>query len=139
MEKAKYPYFFIFGPEAEIWAICSSDDRSNLAPELQKKKWPYLASWATNRKTKDTFFSSTFEVGESKVSLLFLFVAQKPRYGQFLPLTIDQTLRPSFKRRNGHISAPGPQIEKLRTLSFLQLLKFDKAKYPYIFNLWPRG
>ena len=25
------------------------------------------------------------------------------------------------------------------TLSFLQLLKFEKARYPYFFNLWPRG
>ena len=46
---------------------------------------------------------------------------------------------PSFKRWNCHISAPGPQIKKLRTLSFLQLLKFEIVKYPYFFNLWPRG
>ena len=36
----------------------------------------------------------------------------------------------TFKRWNGHISAPGPQIKKIRTLSFLQLLKFEKAKCP---------
>ena len=29
-----------------------------------------------------------------------------------------------------NISAPGPQIKKIRTLSFLQLLKFEKAKCP---------
>ena len=38
-----------------------------------------------------------------------------------------------------NISAPGPQIKKVRTLSFLQLLKFEKEKCPYFFNLWPRG
>ena len=44
------------------------------------RKWPYLGSWATNKKTKVTFFSSTFKVWESKVSLLFWFVAKEPRY-----------------------------------------------------------
>ena len=29
--------------------------------------------------------------------------------------------------------------QKLRTLSFLQLLKFEKAKCPYFFYLWPRS
>ena len=43
--------------------------------------WPYLGSKALNKKTKDTFISLTFKVWESKVSLLFLFVAQEPRYG----------------------------------------------------------
>ena len=31
-------------------------------PELQKMKWPYLVSWAKNKKNKATFFSSTFKV-----------------------------------------------------------------------------
>ena len=31
-------------------------------PELPKMKWPYLGSRAANQKTKDTFFSSTFNV-----------------------------------------------------------------------------
>ena len=33
----------------------------------------------------------------------------------------------------------GQKSKKIRTLSFLQLLKFEKAKCPYIFNLWPRS
>ena len=41
--------------------------------------------------------------------------------------------------KNANILAPGLQIKKLRTLSFLKLLKFEKAKYPYFFILWPRG
>ena len=45
---------------------------------------PYLSSWATNQKTKVTFFSLTFKVWESKCPY-FLFVAQEPRYWQFLP------------------------------------------------------
>ena len=90
-------------------------------------------------KTKDTFLSSTLKVWESKVSLFFWYMAQGLRYWHFSPWRWHVLLLLRFKRRNGHISAPGPQIKKLRTLSFLQLLKFEKAKYPYFFNLWPRG
>ena len=39
----------------------------------------------------------------------------------------------SSSEQNANILAPGAQIKKLRTLSFLQLLKFEKAKYPYFF------
>ena len=52
---------------------------------------------------------------------------------------LDVRFEPSAEEVIANISAPGPQIEILRTLSFLQLLKFDKAKYPYFFNLRPRG
>ena len=38
-----------------------------------------------NPKNKDTFFSSTFKVWESKVSLDFKFMVQGPRYWHFLP------------------------------------------------------
>ena len=62
-----------------------------------------------------------------------------PRYLAFFPWRWYELLLLRFKRRNGHISAPGQKIKKLRTLSFLQLLKFEKAKYPYFFDLWPRG
>ena len=36
----------------------------------------------------------------------------------------------SSEEEIANILAPGPQIKKLRTLSFLQLLKFEKAKCP---------
>ena len=108
-------------------------------PELPKMKWPYLSSWVTNKKNKDTFFCSTFKVWESKVSLFFQFMVQGPRYWAFFPWRCYELLLLRFKRRNGHISAPGPQIKKLRTLSFLQLVKFEKVKYPHFLNLWLRG
>ena len=41
---------------------------------------------------------------------------------------------PSSRGENANILAPGPQIKKLRTLSFLQLLKFKKLKCPYFFS-----
>ena len=51
--------------------------------EQKLGKWLYLGSWAPNQKSKGTLFSPTFKVTESKVSLLFLFMAQEPRYGYF--------------------------------------------------------
>ena len=45
----------------------------------------------------------------------------------------------SFKLENGRISAPEPQIKKIRVLYFLQLLKLQKAKCLYFFCLWPRS
>ena len=42
-------------------------------PELQKMKWPYLGSWTTNKKSKDTLLSQTLKVEEKKVSLVFHF------------------------------------------------------------------
>ena len=57
----------------------------------------------------------------------------------FIFWSLGSKVRDIVKWENANISAPGPQIKKLRTLSFLQLLKFEKAKYPYFFNLWPRG
>ena len=45
----------------------------------------------------------------------------------------------SSEEEINNISAPGPKIKKVRTLSFLQLLKFEKAKCPYFFNFWPRS
>ena len=84
--------FWFVAQEPRYWQFLPLTIARTLHQDLQKKKWPYLRSWATNQKTKVTFFYSTFIVWEIKVSLLFWFVAQKPRYGQFLPLTIDQTL-----------------------------------------------
>jgi hypothetical protein len=39
-------------------------------------------------KSKGTFFSSTFKVGDKKMPLVFLFKAQGLRYGHFLLCTI---------------------------------------------------
>ena len=44
----------------------------------------------------------------------------------------------SSKEENANISPPGPKIKKVRPLSFLQLLKFEKAKYPCFYHLLPR-
>ena len=111
-----------------------------LLPKFQKMKWPYLGSMATNKKTKDIFFPVTFKVWESRVSFFFFNLWPRGRDIGLFSLD-DGTYSSSWgsKERNGHISAPGPKIKKLRTLSFLQLLKFEKAKCPYFVHFWPGG
>ena len=129
----------------------------------QGKKVQYLGPLAINWKNKDILLSQTLKVEEKKVSLIFylwlrtlsflqLLKFEKAKYPYIFNLwprgrdielfsLDDGTYSSSWgsKERNGHISAPGPQIKKLRTRSFLQLLKFEKAKCPYFFHLWPRG
>ena len=61
---------------------------------------------------------STFKVWEIKVSFLFCFLAQEPRYLQFLPLMIGRTLHLTFRRRYYHIFAPRPHIEKVGHFAF---------------------
>ena len=51
---------------------------------VKGRKCQYLRPWANNKKTKDTLLSQTLKVEEKKVSLVFLFVAQEPRYGHFI-------------------------------------------------------
>ena len=70
-EKAKYPYFFIYGQGAKILALFLVTVARTPPPEDQKTQWLWFGYWATNQKTKDTFFSSSLKVWESKVSLFF--------------------------------------------------------------------
>ena len=105
-EKKVSLVFLICGPGAEILAFSHLTISRTLLPKLHKIEWPYLGS------------------------LVFQFMAQGPRYWPFFPWRWHILLLLRFKRRNPHISAPGPQIKKLRALSFLQLLKFEKAKCP---------
>ena len=98
----------------------------------QMRKWPYLSSCIMNQKTKVTLLSQTLKVEEKKAFLFFLFVTQELRYGHFIFWTSVSEVRIIVKGRKcqylGHWA-----IKKLRTHSFLQLLKFEKAKYPHFF------
>ena len=47
------------------------------------RKCQYLGPMAMNKKTKDSLFSLTLKVEEKKVSFLFSFMAQDPRYVHF--------------------------------------------------------
>ena len=85
----------------------------------------YLENGATKRKNKSTFFSRNFKVGEIKVTLFFDFMLSEPSYGHFVILS--QGHGHNFQQ-NGQISGTEYQDKKIRALSFLQLLKFEKAK-----------
>ena len=52
-------------------------------------------------------------------------------------LFFSQFLNIWRNKRNGHISACRAKINKIRPLSFLQLLKFEKRKCLYFFYFWP--
>merc|ERR1712240_939824 len=80
LRKQSILIFLIYGSGSEILAVFPVTMARPPPPEVQKTQWPYFGSWATNQKTKDTFFSSTFKVRENKVSLFFHFMAQGPRY-----------------------------------------------------------
>ena len=45
----------------------------------------------------------------------------------------------SSKEEIANISAPGPQIKKVKTIDFLKLLKLKKRKCSQFFYLWPRS
>ena len=105
--------FFIYGPGAKILAFSNLTISRTSLPKLQKIKWPYLGSWATNQKTKDTFFSSTFKVRENKVSLFFHFMAQGPRYwplfrSRWYILLLHIVIFPIFKGSRVFFHAKGP-------------------------------
>ena len=128
--------FLFVAQEPRYWRFLPLTIARTLHQNLQKKKWSYVGSWALNQKTKDTFYSSTFKVSESRVSLVFLLLVQEPRYWQFFPLTIALTSYPELQTKKWSYLGP---IKKLRTLYFVQLLKFEKAKCPYFFDSWPRS
>ena len=65
--------------------------------------------------------SETLKVEEKKVSLVFLFKAQEPRYG-YSPFDAQVVrFKLSSEEEIANISAPWPQIKKVRTLCFLKL------------------
>ena len=129
-EKAKYPHFFIYGSGADILAFIPVTMERNPPSEVRMIKWPYFGFWATNEKYKDTFFSSTFKVWESKVSLVILLMAQGPRYWHFLPLMIIRTSLTEVQKMKWPYLSSWVTNQKNRTLSFLQLSKIEKAKWP---------
>ena len=67
---------------------------------------PYLGSEAKIDKSKTTFLSQTFKVGENKVPLLLYILAYFPRYGHIMDSTlllqlksILQYIFPNFDRK----------------------------------------
>ena len=139
LRKQSILIFLIYGPGAEILGFFPVTMARTPPPEAQKTQWPFLGSWATNQKTNDTFFSSTFKVWESKVSLVFRFMAQGPRYWPFFPWRWDKRLLLRFKRSNCHISAPGPQIKKTKDTFFYSIFNVWESEESLFFQFMARG
>ena len=93
-------------------------------------KGQYLGPWAIKWKNKDTLFSRTIKVEEKKVSLVFWFVAQEPKYGHCVFWTSGGGGRAIVTGKTANISDPEPYIKKIRILCFLKLLKLKKGKCP---------
>ena len=56
-----------------------------------------------------------------------------------LPLTIIRTSLTEVQKMKLPYLSSWVTNEKIRTLSFLQLSKFEKAKCPYFYVCWPRS
>ena len=56
----------------------------------------YLASEAINQKSKTTFFSPTFKIGEKKVVLFFIIKASFARYSIFVIFSNSEKNIPNF-------------------------------------------
>ena len=65
----RYGHYFFWRSWCKVRAIVSG------------RNCQYLGSWATNKKSKDTLISQTLKFEEKKVTLVFWFVSQEPRYG----------------------------------------------------------
>ena len=101
--------------------------------------WLYFSPEATNPKNKHTFFSSTFKLEGKKVPLIFGFGACWLRYSHVVILIIVSTWSQTKTMKNGYISAQRPQFQKIKVLSFLQVLKLKERKCIYFLDLWPLG
>ena len=91
-------------------------------------KWPYLGSWAKNKKNKDTFFSSTF-----KVCLISVLMAQRPRYWHFLPLTMVHTSLPELQYIKWQYLGPWAMNKKTKDTLLSQTLKVEENKVSLFF------
>ena len=121
-EKSKCTYFFDLWPRSlDFGNFFHWRSWCKVRAIVSGRNCQYLGSWATNQKSKDTLLSQTLKVEEKKVSLVFLFVAQEPRYGHFIFWSLGSKVRDIVKWENPNILAPGPQIKKIRTLCFLKL------------------
>ena len=64
--------------------MCDLSQGGRVRTIVRGRKCKYLGPMAINQKTKKTLPSQTLKVEEMKVPLVFLFVAQEPRYGHFI-------------------------------------------------------
>ena len=100
---------------------------------LSREKVQYLGPWAKNWKNKNILLSQTLKVQEKKVSLVFWFVAQEPRYWQFLPLTIARTLHPELLKKKCFYLGSWANHRKSKDTLLSQTLKVEEKKVTLVF------
>ena len=85
-EKKVSLVFWCMAQEPRYWYFAHLTIPRTSLPKVQKTQWPYFGSWATNQKTKDTFFFSTLKVWDSKVFLVFFIYGPGAKILAFSPL-----------------------------------------------------
>ena len=107
--------------------FCDISLRCSKTKHWENSKWTLPIHLTSKSKIKGTLFSSIFKVREHKVSSFFWIISQMG-FGYF---ELSQSLvfkRLRVKSQNGYRFLMWPHIKKIRTLSFLQLLKLKKIK-----------
>ena len=79
-------------------AIASFEPQVEEDVTSSREKRPISRPLSHNLKNEDTLLSQTLKVEKKKVSLVFLFLAQEPRYRHFAHLTIPLTSLPMFQK-----------------------------------------
>ena len=80
------------------------------------------------KKIKTFSFLQLSKFEKVKCPYFFSLMAQGPRYWHFLPLTIIRTSLTEVQKMKWPYLSSWVTNKKKRTLSFLQLSKFEKAK-----------
>ena len=130
--------FLICGPGAEIWLFHFLNSGSGGRTIVKVRKWLYFGPWAINEKLGTPYFLKLWKLKKNSVLIFCLWPRSRDMaISSFEAQEVDYV--PLTRRENANILAPGPNIKKLRTLYFLQLLKLEPAKCPLFFYSRPRG
>ena len=105
----------------------------------QGKKGQYLGPWAINWKNKDTLLSQTLKVEEKKVSLVFLFVAQEPRYGHFIFWSLGSKVRDIVKLQKYQYLGSWATNQKTKDTFFSSTFKVWESKVSLVFFIYGPG
>ena len=107
VEEKKVHLFFLFeAQEPRYGHFIYWSSGSEVRTIVKGRNCQYLGSWATNHKTNNTLLSQTLKVEEKKVSLIFWFVAQEPRYGHCVFWTTGGGVRAIVMGKKPSILAP---------------------------------
>ena len=115
--------------------MCDFSQGGRVRTIVRGRKCKYLGPWTMNQKTKNTLPSQTLKVEEKKVSLVFLFVAQEPRYGHFIFGCSGSEVRTIVKGRNCQYLGSWATNHKTNNTLLSQTLKVEEKKVFLFFDL----